>query len=97
MIVNFSVRVLPNGSNTWQEVRLADVYTFRKGRATNMRAFANRDDALRWVGVTDLSKQDSNRLTAVKGNLHLVTNCDVLGHIIVLMTNPFPDSDRSIG
>jgi hypothetical protein len=44
--------VLPKGSNTWQDVRLADVYSFQNGRATHMRAFANRDDALRWVGVT---------------------------------------------
>jgi hypothetical protein len=45
-------RVLPKGSSTWQEVRLADVYTFQNGRVTNMRAFANRVDALSWAGVT---------------------------------------------
>jgi ketosteroid isomerase-like protein len=56
IVVFVHARVLPNGSNTWQEVRLADVYTFKNGRATNMRAFANRDDALRWVGATALSK-----------------------------------------
>ena len=52
IVVLVHARVLPKGSNTWQDVRLADVYTFQNGRATNMRAFANRDDALRWVGIT---------------------------------------------
>jgi uncharacterized protein len=52
IVVFVHARVLPKGSNTWQEVQLADVYTFRKGRATTMRAFANRDDALQWAGVT---------------------------------------------
>jgi hypothetical protein len=48
--------VLPKNSDTWQDVRLADVYTIQGGRAAKMRAFANRDDALRWVGIDDLSK-----------------------------------------
>jgi hypothetical protein len=39
------------GSNEWQDVRLADVYTFRDGKAIQMRAFADRDEALRWAGV----------------------------------------------
>lgn len=51
IIVFVHARVLPKGSNTWQEVRLADVYTFQNGRATKMRAFANREDALLWTGV----------------------------------------------
>ena len=52
IVVFVHARVLPKGSNTWQDVRLADVYTFKNGRAIHMRAFANRDNALRWVGVT---------------------------------------------
>jgi len=32
-----------------QDVRLADVYTFRDGKAIQMRAFADRDEALRWL------------------------------------------------
>ena len=52
IIVFVHARVLPKGNNTWQDVRLADVYTFQNGRATNMRAFANRSEALRWAGVT---------------------------------------------
>lgn len=56
IIVFVHARVLPKGSNTWQDVRLADVYTFQNERATNMRAFANREDALRWAGVDDVPK-----------------------------------------
>lgn len=56
IIVFVHARVLPKGSNTWQDVRLADVYTFQNGRATKMRAFANREDALRWAGVSDVPK-----------------------------------------
>jgi len=52
IIVFVHARVLPKGSYTWQHVRLADVYTFQNGRAIHMRAFANRDDALQWAGVT---------------------------------------------
>lgn len=51
IVVFVHARVLPKGSNTWQDVRLADVYTFREGRVTHMRAFANRKEALRWVGI----------------------------------------------
>ena len=49
-------KVLPKNSNTWQDIRLADVYEFQNGRATKMRAFANRENALRWAGVNNLSK-----------------------------------------
>lgn len=42
-------RVLPKESSTWQDVRLADVYTFQRGKDAKMRAFANREDALTWV------------------------------------------------
>lgn len=39
----------PNGSGQWQDLRLADVYTFRGGKAIRMRAFADRQEALRRV------------------------------------------------
>ena len=52
IVVFVHARVLPKGSNTWQDVRLADVYTFHNGRATKMRAFAKREDALRWTATT---------------------------------------------
>jgi len=51
IIVFVHARVLPKGSNTWQDLSLADVYTFQSGRATKMRAFARRQDALRWTGM----------------------------------------------
>ena len=51
IIVYVHARVLPKDSSTWQEIRLADVYTFRNGRVTHMHAFANRKDALRWAGI----------------------------------------------
>ncbi len=56
VVVFVHARVLPKDSNVWQDVRLADVYTFHNGRVANMRAFANRDDALRWAGVTTRPK-----------------------------------------
>jgi hypothetical protein len=46
----------PKGSNEWREVSLADVYTIRSGKAIQMRAFADRQEALRWVGVEDPSR-----------------------------------------
>lgn len=37
------------GATTWNDVRLADVYTFRRGVPVAMRAFADRDLAVRWA------------------------------------------------
>jgi ketosteroid isomerase-like protein len=56
IVVFVHARVLPKDRETWQDIRLADVYTFQNGRATEMRAFASREDALRWGGVGDPSK-----------------------------------------
>jgi len=56
IVVFVHARVLPKGSNLWQDIKLADVYTFQNGRATEMRAFANREDALRWAGIDDVPK-----------------------------------------
>lgn len=41
----------PRNSNEWQKVRLADVYTIRKGRIVQMKAFADRQEALSWAGA----------------------------------------------
>lgn len=49
IVVFVHARVLPKESDTWQDIRIADVYTFQAGRATKMRAFANREDALDWA------------------------------------------------
>jgi hypothetical protein len=50
IVVFVHARVRAKGSNDWQEVRLADVYTVRDGRIVAMRAFADRQEALHWVG-----------------------------------------------
>jgi ketosteroid isomerase-like protein len=51
LVVFVYARVLPKDSKEWRERRLADVYTFRDGKAVAMRAFADRQEALRWVGL----------------------------------------------
>lgn len=53
IIVFVHVRAKPNGGTEWHEARIADVYTFRNGKAIQMRAFADRQQALKWVGVKD--------------------------------------------
>jgi uncharacterized protein len=45
----------PRNSNQWQQVRLADVYTVRKGRIVQMKAFADRGEALSWAGAKNPS------------------------------------------
>lgn len=50
VVVFVHARVLGRGTAEWQDVSLADVYTFRDGKVIKMRAFANRNDALQWVG-----------------------------------------------
>ncbi len=51
IVVFVHARVRAKGSSEWQDVRLADVYTFRDGKAIQMHAFADRNEALRWAGV----------------------------------------------
>jgi uncharacterized protein len=51
IIVFVYVRVKLKHSPEWHEGRLADVYTFRDGKAIQMRAFADRQQALEWAGV----------------------------------------------
>jgi ketosteroid isomerase-like protein len=51
IVVLVHARFRPKGSTAWSEVKLADVYTFRDGRPVQMRAFADRSAALRWVGI----------------------------------------------
>jgi len=53
IVVFVHARVRPKGSNEWQDVRLAAVYTMRGGKAIQMRAFGDREEALRWVGIQD--------------------------------------------
>jgi uncharacterized protein len=51
IVVFVHAQVRAKGSNEWQDVRLADVYTMRGGKAIRMRAFGDREEALRWVGI----------------------------------------------
>ncbi len=57
IVVFVHARVRPKDSPEWQEVNLADVYTFRGGKAVAMRAFADRQDALKWAGVEESGRQ----------------------------------------
>ena len=49
IVVFVYARVRPKDSNTWQEVRLADVYLFRDLTPIQMKAFADRQQALQWA------------------------------------------------
>jgi ketosteroid isomerase-like protein len=51
VVVFVHVRVRLKHNTEWHEGRLADVYTFRNGRAIQMHAFADRRQALEWAGV----------------------------------------------
>lgn len=51
IIVFVYVRVRLKHNMEWHEGRLADVYTFRNGKAIQMRAFADRRQAVEWAGV----------------------------------------------
>jgi uncharacterized protein len=50
IVVMVHARFRAKGSEAWQDVKLADVYTVRNGKIVAMRAFADREEALRWVG-----------------------------------------------
>jgi ketosteroid isomerase-like protein len=56
IVVFVHARVRPKDNTQWQEVRIADVYTIRDGKAIEMRAFADRQEALRWAGAEDPSR-----------------------------------------
>ena len=53
IVVFVHARVRPKDGTQWQDVRLADVYTIREGKAIQMRAFADRQESLRWAGAED--------------------------------------------
>jgi ketosteroid isomerase-like protein len=53
VVVLVHARVRPVGSEEWHDIRLADVYTMQHGKAIQMRAFADRNEALRWVGIKE--------------------------------------------
>ncbi|HEX8914001.1 MAG TPA: nuclear transport factor 2 family protein [Humisphaera sp.] len=45
------VRVRVQGETDWREGRVADVYTFRDGRAIEFRSFGDEREALAWAGL----------------------------------------------
>jgi glutathione S-transferase len=49
IIVFVRARVRLNDQATWKDEPFADVYTFRNGKAIQMRCFSNRAEALEWV------------------------------------------------
>lgn len=50
IVVLLHVRVRLKDRTDWIDGRFADVYTFRNGKAIQMRSFGERKDALEWVG-----------------------------------------------
>lgn len=44
-----SVRVMLKGETEWREGRLAEVYTFREGRVTQVRLFGDPQEAVEWA------------------------------------------------
>jgi uncharacterized protein len=55
IVVFVHARVRPKGRKEWTELRLADVYTFRKDKAVEMHAFADRRQALVYAGIKELT------------------------------------------
>jgi uncharacterized protein len=53
IVVFVHAHIRAKGSSEWHDVRLADVYTIRNGKAIQMQAFADRQEALRWAGAKD--------------------------------------------
>ena len=51
VVVSVRVRVRLRGETDWREGRIADVYTFRDGKAVQFRTFADEREALEWAGV----------------------------------------------
>jgi ketosteroid isomerase-like protein len=51
IVVFVHARVRLKDHTDWIDGRFADVYTFRNGKAIQMRLFGERRDALEWVGV----------------------------------------------
>ena len=51
VVVFVRVRVRLKDDTDWREGRVADVFTFRNGKATQFRTFADERQALEWAGV----------------------------------------------
>ena len=51
VIVLIDVRVRLKHETQWREGRIADVFTFRNGKAIQFRTFGDERQALEWAGV----------------------------------------------
>jgi hypothetical protein len=51
IVVFVDVHVRLKGRTDWIQAELADVYTFRNGKAIRMRSIVDRQRALEWAGV----------------------------------------------
>ncbi|RJP36028.1 MAG: nuclear transport factor 2 family protein [Phycisphaerales bacterium] len=51
IIVLVHVKVRLKHETDWREGRIADVYTFRDGKAIQIRTFADERQALEWAGI----------------------------------------------
>ena len=58
LVIFVRARLRPKGSSSWQDAKIADVYTIHNQRPIQMSAFADRQDALRWAGVEDVSPDE---------------------------------------
>jgi ketosteroid isomerase-like protein len=56
IVVFVHARFRLKNSQQWGDMSLADVYTIRDGIAVQMRAFADRKEALNWAGVEEPSR-----------------------------------------
>ena len=61
IVVFVHAHIRPQGSRDWHDIDLADVYTIRDGRIVQMRAFANRQEALRWAGAEHVVSAPSSK------------------------------------
>lgn len=51
ILVLVHVRVRLKNQTEWLEGRVTDAFTFRNGKITEMRTFAERQEALDWAGI----------------------------------------------
>jgi ketosteroid isomerase-like protein len=56
IVVFVRANVRAKGSNEWVDLRVADVYTVRNGKAIDMHAFSDRQEALRWAGAVEVNQ-----------------------------------------
>jgi ketosteroid isomerase-like protein len=63
IVVFVHARFRSKDSSQWQEVNLADVYTVRDNKIIAMRAFADRQQGLRWAGAADEQLEKMDKLS----------------------------------